>query len=55
MQLLEAEELLSKWVELAERTLKDHGLRLDANRQADFMQGIRETKKALTQKESTDG
>lgn len=36
-------EALQKWVELADRTLNDHITRLDANRAADFSQGVRET------------
>ena len=38
---------LWQWLELAERTMEDHALRLDANRAADFCQGIRETKTVL--------
>ena len=38
---------LWQWLELAERTMEDHALRLDANRAADFWQGIRETKTVL--------
>ena len=40
-------EALWQWLELAERTVEDHVLRLDANRAADFCQGIRETKTVL--------
>ena len=39
--------LLENWIELAERTLKDHSYRLDANRAEDFGQGIRETREFL--------
>ena len=38
---------LWQWLELAERTMEDHVHRLDANRAADFSQGIRETKAVL--------
>jgi len=40
-------EISRKWIDLAERTLEDHALRLDANRAVDFCQGIRETKAIL--------
>jgi len=39
--------LLEKWVELAERTMKDHPYALHANRMADFRQAVRETKEFL--------
>ncbi len=39
--------ILEAWVDLAERTLSDHAARLDANRSADFLQGVRETKEFL--------
>ena len=40
-------EVLRKWVELADRTLNDHITRLDANRAADFSQGVREARAVL--------
>lgn len=40
-------DLLSGWVELGDRTLKDSITQLDANLSADFSQGIRETKNIL--------
>lgn len=43
----ELSDTLRKWVNLAERTSYDHATRLDANRLADFRQGIRETKDTL--------
>ena len=44
---VERNEFLENWIELAERTLKDHSYRLDANRAEDFGQGIRETREFL--------
>lgn len=43
-ELLEA---LEAWVDLAERHMADYVLKMDANRTADFAQGIRETKEVL--------
>jgi hypothetical protein len=43
---------LWQWLELAERTMEDHAFRLDANRAADFCQGIRDTKSVLAKLES---
>ena len=40
-------EALCKWVELAERTVQDHATRFDANRLADFHQGLMETRAAI--------
>ena len=45
---------LWQWLELAERTMEDHALLLDANRAADFWQGIRETKAVLAKLDKGD-
>ena len=58
--LIAAEELercCDAFLELMERTLRDHAYRLDANRTADFYQGVGETSAALAayRKATEDG
>lgn len=40
-------ETLEAWVDLAERHMSDYVMKMDANRTADFAQGVRETRAIL--------